>query len=63
MESKYAKSDVDLKPKKCLLNPNGSLSLHLRSQAVILTNSKVAKATEDSSKNVAKTRSLIEASS
>ena len=62
MESEYAKSDVDLKPKKCLPNRNGSLSLHLRSQAIILTNSEVAKATKDSSKNVAKTRSLIETS-
>ena len=48
-----------LKPKNCLPDPNGPLSLHLPLQAIALANSHVTKGTNNIKENVANTKSLL----
>ena len=48
-----------LKPKICLPDPNGPLSLHLPLQAITLANSHITKDTNNIKENVANTKRLL----
>ena len=63
IESKHAKSDLDFElfeTQKLSSWSQHFAPMYIPSQAIVLANSDVTKATKDSNKNVANTISLIE---